>query len=90
MPRTAAGSSRSAKDEHIKQFPKEAFDDLKLEKQIACYLFWLFTYTNGAQGWNPHDRPGSVRKWRTSKYISTHIKEGSWPAIGKVSGCFLF
>ena len=67
------------------EFPEEVYSDLELAKKIACYKFWSFLFTDGAQGWSPYKTPGSIYHLRSSSIITKGIKEGSWPKVGKVS-----
>ena len=60
-------------------------EKLELSKKLAAYRFWLHIATDGKEGWNPTEKSGSVWNYRSSNYIKQHIKESSWPNIGKVS-----
>ena len=82
MPRNQPKSG--AKRTHQEKDPKLVYDHLPIAKQIACYHFWNFLNTNGAEGWSPVSTPGSVFNWRSSNYIRENIKANSWPKIAQV------
>jgi hypothetical protein len=82
MPRNA--TSKGKKEEHQQNFPLEVYEKLPLPNQIACYKFFRHLNTAGAEGWSPTEIPGSRYHYRSSNYIRTHIKQSSWPKIGKV------
>ena len=78
-------TAKGKKKEGQEKFPKAVYNKLQLSRQIAAYNFWVYLHTDGSEGWNPNDKPGSVYKYRSSNYIKDNIFTSSWPKIGKVS-----
>ena len=73
-----------AKRSHQEKDPCLTYNHLHLAKQIACYNFNRNLSTNGGEGWDPSDKPGSIFHWRSSNYIRENIKQSSWRKIAKV------
>ena len=66
--------------------PELVYDEkLELSKKLVAYKFWVHITTEGKEGWNPIEKPGSVWDYRSSNYIKQHIQESNRPNIGNVS-----
>ena len=80
MARTAKTGKKNSTQE---KNPKLVYEKLELSKRIACYHFWCYLNSDGQEGWNPLQVPGSKWNWRSSNYLQANIKENSWSRVGK-------
>ena len=63
MPRTKGGSKYELD-------PENKWEKLQYVEQLICYNYYLWTATQGKEGWNPRDA-GSVYHRRSSNFIAS-------------------
>ena len=82
MPRNA--SRKQQKLKHQEEHPEVTHQLLPLAKKLACFNFSAFLETQGEEGWDPEDKPGTVCHWRSSELVRKSMKQSSWRNIGAV------
>jgi hypothetical protein len=76
---TKKGPKQVQQEKH----PEEAYAKLELSKKLVCYNCWHNLNTAGEEGWD-FEKAGSIYHYRNSNYIKDHIKQNSFPKVGKV------
>jgi hypothetical protein len=76
-------TKKGPKQVQQQKHPEEAYANLELSKKLVCYNYWHNLNTAGEEGWD-FEKAGSVYHYRNSNYIKDHIKQNSFPKVGKV------